>query len=33
MSFEFWHRLREHQGLGVRAGRNLINNLVSGFFS
>ena len=29
MSFEFWHRLREHQGLGVRAGRNLINNLVS----
>ena len=32
LSFEFWYRLREHQGLGVKAGRKLVSTLVVDLF-
>ena len=32
LSFEFWYRLREHQGLGVKAGRKLVSTLIVDLF-
>ena len=32
LSFDFWYRLREHQGLGVKAGRKLVSTLVVDLF-
>lgn len=33
MSFDFWYRLREHQGLGKKACRKLLHRQVAKFFS
>lgn len=31
-SFDMWHRLREHQKLGVRQSKDLLSTLISAFF-